>query len=59
MEQCVQWLNENDEEILFVISSGAFGQKLVPNIHGMPKLDAIYIFCINKQRHEEWAKIGR
>ncbi|CAF4754693.1 unnamed protein product, partial [Rotaria sp. Silwood2] len=22
----------------------------------MPKLDAIYIYCGNKQRHEAWAK---
>ncbi|CAF3265936.1 unnamed protein product [Rotaria sp. Silwood2] len=55
-EQCVQWLNKTNEETSFVISSGALGQQLVPNIHGLPKLDAIYIFCGNKQFHEGWAK---
>ncbi|CAF1481574.1 unnamed protein product [Rotaria sordida] len=55
-EQCIEELQKNNEETSFVISSGALGQHLVPEIHGMPKLDAIYIFCGNKQRHQEWAK---
>ncbi|CAF5031646.1 unnamed protein product, partial [Rotaria sp. Silwood1] len=54
--QCVQWLNKSNEETSFVISSGAFGQKLVPDIHEMPKLDAIYIFCTSTEHHEQWAK---
>ena len=54
-EQCIEQL-EKTEETSFVISSGALGQDLVPDIHGMPKLDAIYIFCGNKQRHQQWAQ---
>ncbi|CAF1028347.1 unnamed protein product [Rotaria sp. Silwood1] len=55
-EKCIETLQENSEKTSFVISSGALGQHLVPEIHGMPKLDGIYIFCGNKQRHQEWAK---
>ncbi|CAF4866744.1 unnamed protein product, partial [Rotaria sp. Silwood1] len=55
-EQCIAKLQENSEDTSFVISSGYLGQHLVPEIHGMPQLDAIYIFCGNKQRHQEWAK---
>ncbi|CAF1348007.1 unnamed protein product [Rotaria sp. Silwood1] len=56
VEQCIETLQENSDETSFVISSGALGQHLVPDIHGMSKLDAIYIFCGNKQRHQEWAQ---
>ncbi|CAF5005190.1 unnamed protein product, partial [Rotaria sp. Silwood1] len=52
VEQCIQLLNENPEKISFVICSGTLGQHLVPDIHGNPKLNAIYIFCGNKQQHE-------
>ncbi|CAF3265952.1 unnamed protein product [Rotaria sp. Silwood2] len=55
-EECVQWLNENNKEISFVICSGALGQQLVPEIHDIPTLDAIYIFCANQQRHAAWAE---
>ncbi|CAF2084390.1 unnamed protein product [Rotaria magnacalcarata] len=55
-EQCVEFLNEMDEGKAFVISSGALGQSLVNDIHGVPKVDAIYIFCGKKARHKPWAK---
>ncbi|CAF4707481.1 unnamed protein product, partial [Rotaria socialis] len=55
-EYCVEFLNEMDEGKAFIISSGALGQSLVNNIHGMSKVNAIYIFCGNKARHELWAK---
>ncbi|CAF1553179.1 unnamed protein product, partial [Adineta steineri] len=52
--QCIQTLNKCDKERAFVITSGSLGQHLVPEIHGMPQLDAIYIFCGNKSRHQGW-----
>ncbi|CAF4191699.1 unnamed protein product, partial [Rotaria magnacalcarata] len=55
-EGCIEFLNEMDDGKAFIISSGALGQHLVADIHGMPTVDAIYIFCGNKARHEPWAK---
>jgi tetratricopeptide (TPR) repeat protein len=55
-EQCIQCLKDIDKEKAFIIASGSLGQHLVPNIHAMPQVDAIYIFCGNKSRHEEWTK---
>ncbi|CAF1194029.1 unnamed protein product [Rotaria magnacalcarata] len=55
-QQCVEFLNEIDDGKAFIISSGALGRHLVANIHGMPTVDAIYIFCDNKERHELWSK---
>ncbi|CAF4841335.1 unnamed protein product, partial [Rotaria magnacalcarata] len=45
-----------DDGKAFIISSGALGQHLVTDIHGMPKVDAIYIFCGNKARQWLWTK---
>ncbi|CAF3228314.1 unnamed protein product, partial [Rotaria socialis] len=55
-EECIEFLNEMNDGKAFVISSGALGQSLVNDIHVMPNVDAIYIFCGNKARHEAWAK---
>ena len=55
-DQCIQFLNSIDDEKAFVIISGSLGQHLVPDIHAMPQLDAIYIFCRDKSRHEQWAQ---
>ncbi|CAF1098613.1 unnamed protein product [Adineta steineri] len=54
--QCIQLLNQIDKEQAFVITSGYLGQHLVPEIHDIPQLDAIYIFCGNKSRHQEWTQ---
>jgi tetratricopeptide (TPR) repeat protein len=55
-DQCMQFLNGIHDEKAFVIASGALGQHLVSDIHELPQLDAIYIFCGNKSRHEQWTK---
>ncbi|CAF0851414.1 unnamed protein product [Adineta steineri] len=55
-DQCIQVLKKIDKERAFVITSGSLGQRLVPEIHDIPHLDAIYIFCGNKSRHEGWAQ---
>ena len=54
-EQCIQALNDINDEKAFVMVSGSLGQHLVPDIYAMPQLDAIYIFCGNKSQHEQWA----
>ncbi|CAF1191750.1 unnamed protein product [Adineta steineri] len=55
-DQCIQLLNQVDDERAFVITSGSLGEQMVPEIHDMSQLDAIYIFCNNKTRHQEWAQ---
>ncbi|CAF2839320.1 unnamed protein product [Rotaria sp. Silwood2] len=54
--QCIIFLNDMDNEKVFIISSGTIGQHLIPDIHDMPYIHAIYIFSDNKQRHEAWSK---
>jgi hypothetical protein len=53
--ECIEFLNKMDDEKAFVILSGALGQRIVPDIHDMAQVRAIYIFCSNKARHEGWA----
>ena len=55
-DACIQFLNEINDQKVFLIVSGTFGQHLVPQIHELPQLDTIYIFSGYKVRHEQWAK---
>ena len=55
-EQCITFLNEMDHQRAFIISSGALCLELVPEIHDIPRVDTIYIFCANKQQYTEWAE---
>ncbi|CAF0771978.1 unnamed protein product [Adineta steineri] len=54
--ECIEFLDKFKGEKAFVITSGSLGQHLVPEIHGMPNLDAIYILCGNISYHQQWTK---
>ncbi|CAF5188674.1 unnamed protein product, partial [Rotaria magnacalcarata] len=56
LTECIEFLNRLDNEKVFLILSGSFGQTLVPDIHNMSQVDAIYIFCGNETRHKKWTK---
>ncbi|CAF1255828.1 unnamed protein product [Adineta steineri] len=58
-DECIEFLDELNDKKAFVITSGSFGQRLVPEIHCKPKLDAIYIFCDNISYHQQWTKNWR
>ncbi|CAF1208534.1 unnamed protein product [Adineta steineri] len=56
-DACVQFLDKLLDEKAFVITSGSLGPYfLVPAIHHMPKLDAIYILYGDISYHQQWIK---
>ncbi|CAF4116876.1 unnamed protein product [Adineta steineri] len=57
LELCEQWIKTrlNDEKILFIVS-GALGRKILPNIHQLKSIIAIYVFCLRPQYHITWTK---
>ena len=46
----------NKQERLILIVSGRLGQTLVRDIHSLPQLTSIYIYCRDKTLHEHWAR---
>jgi hypothetical protein len=56
-DECIEFItNNSSQEKVCMIISGALGQLIVPVVHNMSQVDSIFIFCGNRQRHEEWAK---
>lgn len=41
---------------LIIIVNGRLGKEVVPRIHHMPQISSIYVYCMDKQRNEQWAK---
>ena len=54
--ECVEFMSIIKAEKVFMIASGSLGQTTVPVIHEKPQLSTIYIFCQDKDRHQEWAQ---
>ena len=55
-EECIQFLNGMATEKACLIISGSLGQEIVPRVHDLLQVDAIFIFCSNKKQHERWTK---
>ena len=53
-DDCVNFLVAVEEEQVFMIVSGTLGQYVVPVREDIPKLEAIYVFCDDKSKHEKW-----
>jgi hypothetical protein len=53
-QQYIRSICAHDRLVLIV--SGQLGQEVVPSIHQMRQLSSIYVYCMNKERNEKWAK---
>jgi hypothetical protein len=55
-EKCVEYIRSIPREHIVLIVSGRLGQVVVPIIHRFPQLIAIYVYCSDIKRNEEWSK---
>jgi hypothetical protein len=51
--ETVDFLTEFDDIKAFLILTSNIGQQLIPLIHNIPQLDAIYIFYNNQSEHKQ------
>jgi tetratricopeptide (TPR) repeat protein len=55
-DECVDLILTEQTKRIFLIVSGSFGRLIVPLIYQIPQLQTIYVFCVDRQRAEVWAK---
>ena len=53
-EDSIKNISEDTRVVLIV--SGQYGQQLVPRIHQLPQVSAIYVFCMDQTKALQWAK---
>jgi hypothetical protein len=57
VDQCEKHIQSvsSGDRIIFVVS-GDLGQQLIPKIHPLEQIFSIYIYCANKEFHQQWTK---
>ncbi|CAF0970358.1 unnamed protein product [Adineta steineri] len=55
-DQCLEFIQTIIDKKVCLIVSGSLGQHIVPRVHNISQVDSIFIFCGNKNYHEQWAK---
>jgi plasmid stabilization system protein ParE len=53
-EQYILSLSPHDRVVLIV--SGRCGRKIVPQIHQLRQISSIYVYCMDREGNEQWAK---
>ncbi|CAF1247162.1 unnamed protein product [Rotaria magnacalcarata] len=55
-DRCIDFIrNKCTNKRTFFISSGGLGKSVIPKIHELPQVYAIYIYCADVIFHQEWA----
>lgn len=55
VDQCLEYIRTNPKEKLVLVVSGRLGQEILPRIQQFANLIAVYVYCSDKKRNEEWA----
>lgn len=57
VNECEHYLEQiSQDDRIFLIASGRFGQEIVPKIHHYRQIVSIYVYCMDKKINELWAK---
>ena len=59
VDKCEQYIRSVfKEDRIILIVSGRLGQEIVPRIHQLQQVSAIYVHCLSadKKKYEQWAK---
>lgn len=57
ISECEEYIKSRPADAcITLIVNGRLGEQIVPNIHELPQISAIYVFCFKKELHEKWAK---
>lgn len=55
VDECLTFLQQIQDEKVFLIVSGSLGEQIVPIVQNFHQLNFVYVFCSNRAKHELWA----
>ncbi|CAF4118016.1 unnamed protein product [Rotaria sordida] len=57
VKKCQEYIEKQSEKArLIVVVSGRLGEAIVPSIHTIRQVISIYVYCMDKNLHEQWAR---
>lgn len=54
IRDCLHYINEQPNEKMVLIVSAQYGVQLLPLIHKLNQIIAVYVYCDHKEIHERW-----
>jgi hypothetical protein len=55
--ECENYIrSQPDQSLIVLIVNGRLGQQIIPRVQDLTQITAIYIYCFNKDYHQQWSK---
>ncbi|CAF1319874.1 unnamed protein product, partial [Didymodactylos carnosus] len=54
-KECIDYMSSITFETVILVVSGSLGEIVIPIIHNLQQIAFIYVFCLDKNKHETWA----
>lgn len=57
LDDCENYIQSSttSNDRIVLITSGQFGQQLIPEIHKLRQIYSIYIYCTDNEFHQQWS----
>jgi nitrate reductase NapAB chaperone NapD len=55
-QECENCLRQEEENKIILIVSGRLGEQIIEDIHHLNQIISIFVFCMDKEKNELWAK---
>ena len=55
-DECEASIRQKKNDSIIFIVGGQIGQQIVPKIHDVAQLMTLFVYCMDKERNEKWAK---
>ena len=55
-DECMKFLGKTENDHVYMVASGSVGQQILPRIHNMRQLVAVFIYCIDRSKYESLVK---
>jgi nitrate reductase NapAB chaperone NapD len=55
-DACEDYIRDEEQNKIILIVNGRLGQQIIEQIHHLKQIQSVFVFCMNKERNEIWAK---
>jgi hypothetical protein len=54
VDERAMFLHKIKNQKVLMVASGTLGEQILPHIHNMPQLTAVFVFCSNQSKYESF-----
>jgi hypothetical protein len=54
-QECEAFIRQKKNDEILLIVTGQIGRQVVPTLHSLSQLTAVFVYCMDKEGNEKWS----